>query len=199
MARWKDSSFGFAIWGPMLRARLYAVQTAPTVGMYYGDVVAHGGTGLSTKFGYRVIVEDSAHPDGNDHLLGAIVGIYDEDMDPAMYIAAAETGDSTVAGYIMVADHPMQEFLVQEDADTTPIPLASIGQNVDLITTDSGTTGTGLSGFELDSNTAATTQALQCKLHYPHPEDTVPATATYHTRWIVTINEHFFGRQTDGI
>ena len=161
--------------------------------------MAHGGTGLSTKFGYLNIVEDSAHPDGNDHLLGAIVGCYDENMDPCKYIAAAETGDSTVAGYVMVADHPGQEFLVQEDADTTPIPLASMGQNCDIETTDSGTDSTGVSGFELDSSTAGTSAALNVKLHYAHYEDTVPATATYHTRWIVTINEHFFAYDTDGI
>jgi len=145
------------------------------------------------------IVEDGAHPDGNEQLLGAIVGIYDENMDPAKYIAASAAGDGTVAGYLMVADHPHQEFLCQEDADTTPIALASHGHNADVITTTAGSTATGLSAFEIDSSSSGTSADLQVKLHYAHPEDTVPATATYHTRWIVTINEHYFASYSKGI
>ncbi len=92
----------------------------------------------------------------------------------------------------MIADHPDQVFVIQEDADTTPIPLTKSEMNCELEapTTNNGDTGTGISKCELDSSTVADTATLGVKLRRPHLEDTVPATATYHTRWIVTINAH---------
>lgn len=191
-----DAPFGFIPWGPVLRQRMYAVTTAPTVNFFHGDLVQHGGASLITKSGTRVIVEDGDIVATGDFVLGAIMSVMDENMDPMTYMAKLRTGDSTVAGYLMVADHPDQEYVVQEDCDTTPIPLASSEMNCDLYVPalNLGDTGTGRSKAELDSNTAADTVTLTCKLNHPHPDDTVPGTdGTNHPRWIVTINAAHFG------
>lgn len=187
-----DRAFGFEVCGPLLRARLYAVQTAPVINVMHGDIVVSGAEVISTKFGYKNIIADAAVPDDTADILGVVIAVMDENMDPVAYIAATETGDTTVAGYIMVADHPDQEFLVQEDGDTTPIAAANAGQNCDMqsATICAGNTGTGLSGQELDSTTVGTGADVQIKLIEPHPEDDV---GSAYCRWKVQINEHHYG------
>ena len=203
MSRHKDAAFGFEVWGELLRARMYTVIYNPTINIYHGDVVKHGAAALDTgKMGFMQSIDDSAVPDANDNLLGVVIAIMDEDMDPVPYIAAADQGDGTICGFVMVADHPDQEFVVQEDCNTTPIALASAGKNVEVQsqTFCAGTAATGRSLQELDSDTVGTTAALDVKLHYPHPEDIVPGTeGTWHPRWIVTINSHHFGDTIAGL
>jgi hypothetical protein len=189
-----DAPFGFQPYGPVLRANLYAVATAPTINIYHNDIVRHGGTALATRFGTMPIIEDSAVPDGGAHLLGSVIAIFDEDMAPVNRIVAAEAGDSTVAGYVMVADHPNQLFIAAEDGVTNAIDLAEVGQNADIIsgTLCAGNAYTGISKQEIDSDTAATTAALNVRLIRPHEDDTVADDTNCHARWIVQINEHWF-------
>jgi len=200
MPRNKDNPQGLQVWGPLLRSGLYAVKTAPTIAFYRGDPLQHGGTSQSTKFGYMPIVEDDGVVADSDMLIGAVIDVFDEDMNPLIYMAVGRVGDSTTAGYLLVADHPDQEFCIQEDATTTPIPLTKSEMNAQLtiVALNAGDTGTGNSKAEIESATAATGSTLAVKLMRPHLEDTVPATATYHTRWIVTINAHAFGDHVKG-
>ena len=189
-----DAAFGFEIYGPVLRANIYAVPTDPTVAVYHNDIVVHGGAGLETKFGTLIIIEDGSVPDSDPFILGSVIGVYDENMAPVKYIAVAETGDDVVAGYVLVADHPEQLFLVQEDGETNAITASEIGFNCDLISVAlcAGNTETGISTMELDSNSAVADAAIQFKLLKPHEDDT-PADDTNHwCRWIVQANEHFY-------
>lgn len=186
-----DRPFGFQPWGPVLRANLYAVQTAPTINICVNDLVEHGLTSVTTAHGQMPILDDAAVPDSGSALLGGVLACFDEDMCPCNYIAAGEAGDGTVAGYVLVADHPEQLFVAQEDGDTTPIAAASIGLNADII---SGTlcapnATTGLSTQEIDSNTVNTTTALNVQILFAHPDDTI---ASANCRFIVKINEHMY-------
>ena len=189
-----DSPSGFQVWGECLRERYYAVNTAPTINVCIGDVVMHGGTAVATaKMGTLPIIEDGAVPDGvadTQKLLGVVTAVFDEDMVPVKYIAATEAGDSTVAGYVLVADHPDQLFVVQEDGTTAAIDLADVGQNVDIQSAAlcAPNTTTGLSTQEIASDTVAATAALDVKLHFPHPDDTVGDDTNCHCRWICSIN-----------
>lgn len=194
-----DAAFGLAVWGQLLRARMYAVTTLPVINIFHGDPVEHEGNILATAFGPMNTIRDSAVCDDRPALLGAVVAIFDEKMDPLPYIAALRAGDDVVAGYIMVADHPDQEFLIQEDGVTTPIPLSKGGMNCDYQSPDTkslGTAATGVSLGELDSTQVGSGSDIQMKLHYPHPEDTV---ASAYCRWVVTINEHYYGDTMAGI
>lgn len=195
-----DAAFGFQPYDTVLRANLYAVATAPTVNVFHNDIVVHGGTGVSTKKGYLPIIEDGSVPDGDAQILGTVIAVFDENCFPVKYIAAAETGDGTIAGYVMVADHPNQLFIAQEDGDSNAIDLAEIGNNVDLIapTLCLGNTNTGIGKMEIDSTSAATTEALQFTLVKPHEDDTIATDATPYNRWIVSANEHFFGATKAG-
>lgn len=200
MPRNKDHAMGLQVWGPLLRANLFAVNTAPTIAFYHGDPVKHGGTSQQTKFGFMPIAEDGAIATVGDYLVGAVVGIFDEKMDPLNYMPVGRVGAGSIAGFLMVADHPQQEFVIQEDAESTPIPLTDSEMNVELAlpALNAGDTGTGISKGELDSSAEGTANTLLIKLIRPHLEDTVPATATYHTRWIVQINTHAYGKHTKG-
>ena len=194
-----DAAFGLAVWGQLLRARMYAVQTEPVINVFHGDLVIHAGVIIATAFGPMNIIADAAVPDDTAGIIGAVVAIFDEDMDPIPYIPLTDAGDGTVAGYIMVADHPDQEFLIQEDGVGTPIPLSKGGMNCDYgsATTKSlGTAATGVSLAELDSSTVGSGSDIQLKLHYPHLEDTVNSA---YCRWVVSINEHYYGDTMAGI
>jgi len=198
MATGRDNPFGFAVWDKLIRANLYAVPTAPTIAIYHNDIVVHGGAHLATSRGYLPIIEDAQVPDGYPSLLGSVVAIFDENMDPVKYIAVAEAGDTVVAGYVMVADSPEQLFVAQEDSVTNAITLTEGGQNANLISVAlcAGNSTTGISTQEIDSDTAATTAALNLKIVRPHPFDT--PTSDY-CRYVVTINEHHYGDTIAGL
>ena len=198
-----SSPFGFQPWGNVLRQRLYAIATAPVIAFYHQDLVAVEGLAIATPHGALLGLEEDATPSaGNTPLwVGSVLSLFDSDFDPVMYIAATTTGNGTIAGYAMVADHPMQEFLVQEDGDTSSLVLASIGENIDLIATTAGSTMTGLSGHMIDSDTLGSTSVSQdIRIHNSHPEDTINATNTAgrYGRFIVTINAHFWDSNLAG-
>jgi len=192
MAKWKDSPFGLIPWGPVLSAEYYSVAASPTIAFYHGDPVQHGGTSLSTPIGWRPSVEAGNVVADGDLLLGAVLNVLDEDMYPLQYMAVGRAGNGTIAGYVLVANHPDQLFLIQEDCTTTPIPATSSEMNAPLtvVALNAGNTATGRSTCEITSASVNTTATLAVKLLFPHPEDTIPGTATYHTRWIVKINAH---------
>ena len=189
-----DAAFGFQPYGNVLRAQLYAVLTAPTVYIFHNDIVVHGGTGASTPIGYLPVIEDGSVPDSDPFILGSVLEVFDENMMPVAYIAPAEVGNGTIAGYVLVADHPDQLFIAQEDGDGNAIDVAEMGNNCDLIagTLCAGNTNTGCGKMELDSDSAGAAAALQFKLIRPHEDDTIAVDATPYNRWIVQVNEHFY-------
>ena len=199
MATGRDNAFGFAVWDELIRANLYAVVTAPTIGIYHNDVVVHGGAHIITKAGGPLaIIEDGAVPDGNPAILGAVLSVFDENMDPIKNIIPARVGDGTVAGFVLVADSPDQLFVAQEDSAVNAITLAEGGQNANIISAAlcAGNTVTGISTQEIDSDSAGTAAALQVKLVRPHPKDTPAAD---YCRYIVQLNEHYYGDTIAGL
>jgi hypothetical protein len=84
--------------------------------------------GLATpKLGLMTMIYDAAvlssTPGDEFLILGSVQALFDENMDPVQYIAAAETGDGTVAGYALVADHPEQQFMAVVNAALTATDL----------------------------------------------------------------------------
>lgn len=184
-----DAAFGFIPWGPVLRQRLYVVNTNPTIGIYNGDPMENGGGFVSTPHGYMLdVIDDAGIANSDDDILGMVTSIFDENMDPMIYMAAARVGAGSIAGYVMVADHPDQLFVGQEDSTTNAIDLDDAGDNANIVYA-AGSSTTGRSGCEIASDTIANTISLHLQIHYPHPDDT-PAEDTYWCRYIVSINTH---------
>lgn len=196
-----DAAFGFQPYDCVLRANLYAVATAPTINIMQFDWVVHGGTGVSTPLGYLPIIEDGSVPDSDSHGLGSVLSCYDENYEPVSYIEAAETGNGTIAGYVLVADHPDQMFIAQEDGEGNAIAITAMGLNIDLIagTLCAGNTDTGMSLMELDSDSAANTEALQFRLVKPYEDDTPGDDTNHYARWVVVPNEHFYRATQAGL
>ncbi|MCP4585329.1 hypothetical protein [Pseudoalteromonas sp.] len=196
-----DAPFGFIPYGEVLRARTYAVNTAPTVAIAVGDLVVAGGAVVATPaMGRLMDIEDSAYPASTAPFLGAILAVFDENMFPVAYLAASEAGNGTIAGYVLVADHPYQQFLAQEDGVANAIDLDEGGQNADVIGTHTPTAANNYHGkMEIDSSSAGTGAALAVKLVAPHMDDTPADDSNPNARWICQINEHYYGSTIAGV
>jgi hypothetical protein len=98
------------------------------------------------------------------------------------------------AYYVDVADDPNILFEVQEDSVTSNIAAEDVGENIDLI---AGTNSGYLSGWMLDSNTAATGATLQCKIMglVQRADNAIGAYA----KWLVKINNHELAAGTAGV
>lgn len=122
-------------------------------------------------------------------VLGSVTDIFDSTGKPVTYYPA------TGSGYTCnVADDPNQEFIIQEDGDTADLSTDDEGYNVNLIAGSGGSTTTGLSSWQLDSNSTGVSASIQMRV-IRMVDDPVNAAGDY-CRWIVKINNH---RNTAGI
>lgn len=190
-----DKPFGFQPYGPVLHAEWYPVATAYGTAIYVNDPIqrAASPTGLvCALFGgdTRESAILQAATGAAAVTLGAAIAFMDYKGDALGYLPATTTGDSVVAGYVLVADDPFQLYVAQEDGVGTPIAAANIGQNVEVVYTHSGSTSTFRSGCEIDSSSVATTNTFSYRLVRSYPGDTV---ASAYCRWIVqpNPNAHF--------
>lgn len=196
-----DRAFGFEPWGPVLRARWYSVVTSCALNYYQGDIVGTETNHYLTPRGYLPGVYYGGNIDGLDNLLGAILSIEDEDGFPVMYITAEEDGDGVIAGMLLIADHPEQQYVAREDYSSGAIDiLGDANENADIQsqTLTLGNIATGRSRQMIKSSSINYTAALQLKLFGPHPNDIdligddSPGTSTEEgCRWICKINEHY--------
>lgn len=151
----------------------YAVYGSAATAIYIGDPVARRADGTI----------DLATAGAGNYILGAMVGCFDSDGVPQLYVPSSPGSGYTA----MVTDDPNQEYIVQEDGATTDLALADRGNNVDLVS-GSGSTSTGLSGWQLDSDTKSTAASLQMRIIRKY-EDPNNAIGDY-CRWICKINYH---------
>ena len=191
-----DNPMGFQIYGPLLRANWYLIDDSPTIAFYHGQLVhftTGGGESLySPKMGYMPAIADDGAIDAGDQIVGSIIGITDVDMNPVKYMTALDAGNGTISGHLLVADHPMQQFVAQEDGVTNVITAVEGQCNAEGTTIATGSTDTGISYQEIDSNTATNTSTLHLRLLRPHPDDTAHVTGTW-CRYICMINAHAYG------
>lgn len=95
-------------------------------------------------------------------------------------------------GTVLVADHPFQRYVVQDDGDTTAMTALSEGAKVDPILT-TGDTTTNLSRQEIDSSSAAApghAQPIKVIRLHPCEAGSYASAAGSPRRWIVQIANH---------
>lgn len=198
-----NAPFGAIPYGELLRARMYAYVTANTTALFHGDVVKVGGTTYATKKypGIPGLADAAAIAGASGNTVGSVIALFDYNMAPCAYIPASTTGDGIVSGYALVADHPLQTFVMQEDSDTENVVAGDGFLNVDGVVGGGGSTSTGRSSHMLDSSTEATTVTLMFKVHACHPNYTMATadTVAHYGRYIVSINSHAFGANVVGI
>lgn len=166
------------------RVTRYVVAAADTTALAVGDLVKLAGTtGTGDYAGIRGVTQAAA----SDAILGPVVGfdISVTNLDtPQLRAASTQRG-------VFVADDPQAYYVAQEDGDTTPIAMASVGLNVNFIVAAASTI-TGASGMQIDSSTASTTTTLPLKLVAPLPvsNNELTTSGQSYTRWIVKANNH---------
>jgi len=167
----------------------YVVPSGDGTALFVGDLVKADGTGdLAT--GLRTVIRATAA----GAVIGAVVGF---EPDPT----ALNTPQYRVAStrrIVYVADDPNLLFVAQEDGDTTPIAVASIGLNASLISTSGGSTVSGNSGMQIDSSSVSATETIELKLMsaVQSPDNELVTSGQAYTRWVVKINNHQLGSST---
>ena len=98
-----------------------------------------------------------------DPIFGVVMGFQQHTVSSGMDLGRRHRPASTSMYCMVKPAHPLDIYRIQCDDDTETIAVSDIGCNADIIV-GSGSTITGLSGMELDSNTTAATAGLQLKV-----------------------------------
>ena len=160
-----------ATWGDSLG--VYYVPAANTNALYVGDPVLKVAASADVN---GVNGVDLAGTTGK--ITGVVCGFLGVcaagNGNPAFFGLSATPGpayrpaSTALDYYVLVNDDPEVEFLVQADnnyggVSGTTVPVAAVGKNANL-KSGTGSVYTGLSGWQLDSNTIATTSTLQLNI-----------------------------------
>ena len=164
---------------------IYYVPSTDNTAIYKGDLVAHGGTADATGK-YPTVAQAAATGTTN---IGVAIGfgntpqsMFDSSNLERKYRPAA------TAMYVAVVDDPNVIFEIQENGESDPFVIADVGLNCDVIV-GSGSTVTGMSGMEIDSdNYSEATATAQVRLLRVAPYEDNELGA--HCKWWVLINEH---------
>lgn len=168
----------------------YIAVTGDSTILAVGDLVKlDGATGVGEYMGLRGVTRAAA----GDAIVGVVVGF---DVNPSN-LDTPQVRAASTARYVSVVDDPNAFLVAQEDGDTTPIAMASVGLNVNFVVAAASTI-TGASGMQIDSSTASTTATLPLKLIAPLPvsDNELTTSGQSYTRWIVKINNHQLAAST---
>ena len=132
---------------------VYYVPSSDGTALGKGDPVIQAGSADTN--GVASVTRASAG--GGAYVKGVVVGFVPNQAIPYSYRPAS------TEMYVLVADDEDLIFAIQEDAVGGSLAATNVAQNCDFIA-GSLSTYTGLSGFMLDSSTAATTNTLQCRI-----------------------------------
>lgn len=165
----------------------YSIPASDGTAVFVGDLVKTSAT--ADDNGVRGVVQAAA----GDACIGVVVGI-----EPSM--TSLDTPQYRVAStlrYVLVADDPAIIFETQEDGDTDPLENIDVGQNIEFVV-GAGSTTTGASGMQLDSDSHATTADHSLKLMglVSRPNNEYVSGGQAYTRWLVKINNHQLGSHT---
>lgn len=171
--------------------RRYPVDSANATAIFLGDMimleddgnVAPATAGATSLLGACVGVE---HSDPGSNTARTLQGGGSYDLNLSLKYLPANT-----AGYVYVVVDPNALYEVQEDSDVSSLTADAVGSNIDHIA-NAGSTVTGRSGHELDSDTV--TDAVPGAAGFRivglvEREDNEVGT---NARWIVKINESHF-------
>lgn len=164
-----DDTNAFAIGDPVTLAGSADAQGIPTI------TLATAGTGNQVL---GPIVSGAGSP--------VFGGQYGVPADSPIVIPAVKSRSY----YVLVADDPNIVFQIQEDGLVTPLAATDTGNNVNLI---SGTNNGYISGWQIDSDSKATTATLQLKLlGLAYAPQATPNAFGQYAQWFAQINNHCY-------
>ena len=128
---------------------------------------------------------------------------------------AFERSDGTMVSYVPASDTtynykaiinicPDTLYVCQEDGDTTALTLLDMGNTAHLVYTHAGSTTTGISGMEIDSDTKGTTAGHDVVLiqlaDWLEPDGTATAFGTLaNAKFLVKVHNMVHGQLGTGI
>ncbi len=130
-----------------IKATLFPITLAYATALYRGDPVACVAAGTVEIASTGAVIQ------------GACLGFFDVTLAPINYYVAS----TATQCYALVANDVNQEFIMQEDGDTSDLAANSAGANADFIA-GTGSTVTGQSGYQIDSSSVNTTATLGLRL-----------------------------------
>lgn len=161
-------------------ANVYSVAAGEANNIFVGDPVIISGTGDADG------VPGVARAAAGDRITGVVVGFAPNPSATGAMALNRGYRTASTADYVLVADDPALLFEANEDGVGGYLATTSIGLNVDLVA-GTGSTVTKLSGYMLDSSTAATTTAGVRVVGKSQRVDN--ALGTTDTLWLVSIVE----------
>lgn len=177
------------------KAHTYYIPSSDTNAYAVGDPVTFAGSGSAG--GVADVVLATAGTD--NPVLGAIVGTRGVTYggvlaDPASLDTTIIPATKTKGYYVLVADDPDLEFLIQEDGVGGTIAVTGLGNNYNLV---SGSNNGYVSGWMLDSSSVAITATLQLQLLrlWQAPDNELGSYA----KWVVRINRHAWSAGIAGV
>lgn len=166
------------------RGKLRRVQFASgdSVACFIGDRVRLTGTSDATG---KLPVVERADVTATDAAIGVLVGLEPNGADEGSLSKVHRVASTERTAFVAMGGDIL--YSVQEDSVGNDIEIGEGGLNCNLTTT-AGSTITGISAVELDSNTAADDAALAVRLHYiiDRPDNVLGTNAD----WAVSLNEY---------
>ena len=159
----------------------YYIPSTYGTALFIGDPVVKTGTsntsnvlGDGRQFAAGSLPEiNKATAGDTNKITGVIIGFLANPSNLTLNYNTASTERVAI-----VADSPLQEFMIQEETAGTALAATSVGLNANVVFAESGSTSTGLSGVELDTSTPATDATFQLKilrlLDAPETSNVVP-------------------------
>jgi hypothetical protein len=167
-------------------ANVYYVPSTYDTALYVGDPVLVV-TDASDANGVPTVALATAG--GGTYITGFITSLAFHG-DPAIPVLrdSGRYHAASTEGYVLVADDPDLLFEIQEDGVGGAMGAGAAGRNVDLVS-GTGSTVTGWSGWELDSNTLATSNTVQMRIIAAVERADNDATLT-NAKWLCAVNLH---------
>ena len=177
------------------KVNIYYHSASDGTAIYKGDLVQVDATNYETTGKYPSVKQ---HVAGQEDNVGVAVGF---GTDPQLMAITSNLNSVnycplSTAMYIAVVDDPTVIFEVQEDSVGGANTADQVGYFADVVV-GSGSTTTGCSAMELDSNTASqsTAQTLRM-LRLVNRSDNALGT---NAKWLVMLNEHLYGQNENVI
>lgn len=177
------------------RVRPYIAPSTYATALYIGDPVVITGTSNTTavrNFPPGTLPEiNKATAGSTNAITGVIVGFLPLDGQTSNVYGAAST--TRIA---LVADNPDLLYAIQDDG-VAALAATSVGLNANVIYTVAGSTFTGRSGVQLDSNGATAGATLQ--LTIISLMDRPDVEVGVNGKWLVRINVHSYNQARAGV
>lgn len=153
------------------------------VAIFVGDFLVQEGAGADATG--KIPSFQRATAGGGNRIAGALVGLDPDFTDEGTLTVQHRLASTARTGQMVWGSNVL--FVMQEDSDGNSITVTEVGNNANIVFDTAGSTVTGISGMEINSDTAATTASLQLRLHHVH--DMVGNDLGNFANWVVSINQ----------